>query len=116
MNLVFVPMLGVAGLALSIGLGACLNAAFLYTGLRRRGIYVPQPGWIGFFGKLVVSVLVMGAVSWACQAQFDWAALRAHPWLRVGALLGIIAASGAAYFAVLFGLGFRLRDFKRRAK
>jgi putative peptidoglycan lipid II flippase len=116
MNLVFVPMLGVAGLALSIGLGACLNAAFLYTGLRRRGIYVPQPGWIGFFGKLAVSVLAMGAVSWACQAQFDWAALRAHPWLRVGALLGIIAASGAAYFAVLFGLGFRLRDFKRRAK
>jgi hypothetical protein len=27
MNLVFVPLLGVAGLALSIGLGACINAA-----------------------------------------------------------------------------------------
>jgi putative peptidoglycan lipid II flippase len=116
MNLVFVPLLGVAGLALSIGLGACLNAGFLYTGLRRRGIYAPRAGWIGFFARLAVAVLVMGAVAWACQAQIDWAAMRAHPWLRAGALLGIIAASGITYFAVLAVLGFRLADIKRRAK
>jgi putative peptidoglycan lipid II flippase len=116
MNLVFVPLLGVAGLALSIGLGACLNAGFLYTGLRRRGIYAPRAGWIGFFARLAVAVLVMGAVAWACQAQVDWAAMRAHPWLRAGALLGIIAASGITYFAVLAVLGFRLADIKRRAK
>jgi hypothetical protein len=30
--------------------------------------------------------------------------------------MGIIAACGVAYFAVLFALGFRLGDFKRRAK
>jgi putative peptidoglycan lipid II flippase len=116
MNLVFVPLLGVAGLALSIGLGACLNATFLYTGLRSRGIYVPQAGWIGFFARLVMAVLVMGAVAWFSQAQLDWGAMRAHPWLRAGALMGIIAACGVAYFAVLFALGFRLGDFKRRAK
>jgi putative peptidoglycan lipid II flippase len=50
---VFVPLLGVAGLALSIGLGACINASLLYTGLRRRGIYVPHAGWLGFFLKVV---------------------------------------------------------------
>jgi len=116
MNLVFVPTLGVAGLALSIGLGACINAAFLYTGLRKRGIYTPQPGWIGFFAKLIVAVCVMGAVAWFSQAQFDWAALRAHPFMRAGALLGIIALSAIAYFGVLVVLGFHLRDFKRRAK
>jgi putative peptidoglycan lipid II flippase len=116
MNLIFVPVLGVAGLALSIGLGACLNAGFLYTGLRRRGIYTPHAGWIGFFVRLLVAVSVMGALTWFCQAQFDWAALRAHPWLRVGALLLIISVAGAAYFAVLFAIGFKLRDFKRSAK
>ncbi|TFW28400.1 murein biosynthesis integral membrane protein MurJ [Massilia horti] len=116
MNLVFVPLLGVAGLALSIGLGACINALFLYSGLRQRGIYVPQGGWGPFFARLLVAVLVMGLVAWFCQAQLDWAAMRAHPWLRVGALLGIISICGAVYFAVLFALGFRLRDFKRRAK
>jgi len=116
LNLVFVPLFGTAGLALSIGLGACINATFLYTGLRRRQIYVPQPGWGKFFLKLIVAVSVMGAVSWFGQLQFDWIALRATPLLRAAALAGIIAAAAVAYFAVLMLLGFRPRDFKRRAK
>jgi putative peptidoglycan lipid II flippase len=35
MNLAFVPLFGVAGLALSVGMGACGNAAFLFFFLRR---------------------------------------------------------------------------------
>ena len=116
MNLVFVPLFGVAGLALSIGLGACINAIFLYTGLRRRGIYTPHAGWGVFFQKLALAVSAMGAVAWFSQAQFDWAALRAQPLLRGAALFGIIALSAVTYFGVLMGLGFRPRDFKRRAK
>jgi putative peptidoglycan lipid II flippase len=116
MNLVFVPLLGVAGLALSIGMGACINAVFLYTGLRKRRIYTPHAGWLGFFLKVVLAVALMGAAAWFSQAQLDWAALRAHPVLRIGALLLIIGLSAAVYFAVLFALGFRPRDFTRRAK
>jgi putative peptidoglycan lipid II flippase len=116
MNLVFVPVLGVAGLALSIGLGACINATFLFAGLRRRAIYVPHAGWLPFFVKVVVAVALMGAVAWFSQAQLDWAALRAHPLLRAGALFLIIGASAAVYFAVLLALGFRPRHFMRRAK
>ena len=116
MNLAFVPLLGVAGLALSIGMGACLNAAVLYAMLRKRGIYVPQPGWIVFFGKLVVAVAVMGLIAYYCKIQFDWPGLQAKPWLRAGALFAIVAGSGMAYFVVLFGLGFRFRDFKRSGR
>jgi putative peptidoglycan lipid II flippase len=116
MNAVFVPLLGVAGLALSIGLGACINAGFLFSGLRRRSIYVPHAGWLAFFLKLVLAVAVMGAVAWFSQAQLDWAAMRTHPILRIVALLAIIALSAVAYFAVLLALGFRPRDFMRRAK
>lgn len=116
MNLVFVPIFAVAGLALSIGLGACVNAGFLYAGLRRRGIYVPQPGWLVFFLKLAVAVSVMGALCWYGAAQFDWIAMQATPWLRAGALFALVGASAAAYFAVLFALGFRAGDFKRRGK
>jgi putative peptidoglycan lipid II flippase len=116
MNLVFVPVLGVAGLALSIGLGACINASFLFTGLRRRAIYVPHAGWLPFFVKVVVAVALMGAVAWFSQAQLDWAALRAHPVMRAGALFLIIGVSAAVYFAVLLALGFRPRQFMRRAK
>jgi putative peptidoglycan lipid II flippase len=116
MNLVFVPLLGVAGLALSIGMGACLNALFLYMGLRRRQIYTPHAGWLAFFLKVVVATALMGLAAWFSQVQLDWAALRAHPVLRIGALLLIIGLSAAVYFAVLFALGFRPRDFMRRAK
>jgi putative peptidoglycan lipid II flippase len=116
MNLLFVPYLAVSGLALSIGIGACLNALSLYIGLRRREIFVPHAGWGGFFARLVAAVCVMGAVSWFSQAQIDWAAMQAHPWLRAGALFLIISASAVSYFAVLFALGFRLGDFKRRAR
>jgi putative peptidoglycan lipid II flippase len=36
--------------------------------------------------------------------------------MRMGALAAIIGASAVAYFAVLFALGFRPREFMRRAK
>jgi len=116
MNYLFVPLLGVAGLALSIGLGACINAAFLYTGLRRRRIYTPHAGWLAFFLKVVLAVSVMGGAAWLMQGQLDWVGMRAHAILRICALLLIIGVSAAVYFAVLFALGFRPRDFMRRAK
>jgi putative peptidoglycan lipid II flippase len=116
MNLVFVPLLGVAGLALSIGVGACLNALLLFTGLRTRGIYKAQPGWGRFFLKLVIASCALGAVAWFAQGQFDWATLRAQPWLRAGLLFAIIGAAAVVYFAVLFALGFRFGDFKRRSR
>jgi len=117
MNVLFVWVLdfGVAGLALSIGLGACINATCLYIGLRRRGIYTPQPGWLAFFARLAIGVAVLGAVAWFSQAQFDWAAMKATPGLRIAVLMAIIVGSAFAYFAVLAALGFRPRDFRRRA-
>ena len=48
MNLAFIFPLRHAGLALSIGLAACLNAALLFYTLRRRKHYLPQPGWRRF--------------------------------------------------------------------
>lgn len=115
MNLVFVPYFAVAGLALSIGLAACLNAALLYWGLRRKGIYTPQPGWGLFLAKLVLASVAMGAVAWFCAAQFDWFALHAQPFLRAGLLFGLVGLCGVVYFAVLALLGFRFRHFRRMA-
>ena len=50
MNAVFVPLFGHAGLALSVGLGATINAVWLFVGLKRGGWYQPAPGWGRFAG------------------------------------------------------------------
>src|SRR5690606_17971971 len=44
MNLAFIGPLRHTGLALAIGLGACINAALLYFHLRKAGVYRPRPG------------------------------------------------------------------------
>jgi len=116
MNLVFVPWIAHAGLALSIGLGACLNAGFLYWGLKRRGIYTALPGWRPFFIRLAGALFLMAAVALWTAGQFDWVALRATPFMRVIALLIVIAACGISYFGALLAMGFRFRDFKRIAR
>ncbi len=117
LNLVLVPQMGVAGLALSIGLGACINAVCMYYFLRKRGIFVPQRGWVVFFGKLVIAVAVMGAIAWYASAQFLWTGPTGlSGFLRAVVMLSIVAGAAAAYFAVLFALGFRLGDFKRTGR
>lgn len=113
MNLMFVPWIAHAGLALSVGLGACLNAAFLYWGLRRRGIYVPHKGWTMFLVKLSAALILLAGVALWTASHFDWIALQAQPFRRVAALTGVMIACGITYFGALIAMGFRPRDFKR---
>jgi putative peptidoglycan lipid II flippase len=116
MNLLFVPYIAHAGLALSIGLGACLNAAFLYLGLRRKGIYQPQAGWPMFLLRVAGAAFLMSGVAAVLAGQFDWIALHAQPLLRVAMLAGIMIAAGASYFGALLLMGFRFGDFRRSAR
>jgi len=116
MNVAFVfgLRLGHAGLALSIGLAACLNAALLYRGLRRHDIYTPQPGWLPFILKLAAAVAVMAASLWfGMGGEGDW--LQKTTLGRTIHLSWLVPLGVAAYFTTLWLLGFRLRDFTRRA-
>ena len=115
MNLVFVPYIGHAGLALSIGLGAMINATWLFVGLRRCGAYVPLPGWGAFVLRvLLASVMLGGLLAWGAQA-IDWIELRERPWVRIGWLAAILGAAAALYFATLIATGLKLRQFARRS-
>src|SRR4029079_8667650 len=49
-------MPGHVALALSVGIGACVNALLLYGLLLRRGWYRPQPGWGGFLLRIAVAL------------------------------------------------------------
>jgi len=113
MNLAFIGPLKHAGLALSIGLAACLNASLLYWQLRKQQIFTPQPGWQRFLLRLVVAVIVMAAAllgvlsvmpEWS-QGTMAWRLLR---------LMAVVAVGAIAYFATLALLGFKVKEFARR--
>jgi putative peptidoglycan lipid II flippase len=114
MNLGLVGPLRHAGLALAIGLGACLNALLLYWNLRKQGIYAPQPGWLVFALKVLASVALMAIVLFTTMGESAWW-LQAAGHLKVPAVLGLVALGAAVYGACLFAFGFRPRDFSRRA-
>jgi putative peptidoglycan lipid II flippase len=111
---VFVIPLAHAGLALAIGLAACLNAGLLYWRLRVHDLFQPQPGWGRFLAKLVVAVLAMVAVLLGVmQVMPAWD--QGGMLLRFARLGVLVGAGVLVYFGVLAVLGFRVRDFARRA-
>ncbi len=102
-----------AGLALSIGLGACINSAILFYLLKKRGIYRPEPGWGTFLAKLAAALLALGVALWFGMGnQQHW--LTTSGWARILHLSTLVAGGVAIYFAVLFALGFRIKDFSKR--
>ena len=113
MNLAFIGPLKHAGLALAIGLGACLNAALLYRGLRRGGIYAPQPGWAAFAAKIALAVAAMALILHFAMGSAAWW-LQAPGQHKVPAIAGLVLLGAGAYGALLFAMGLRVRDFVRR--
>ncbi|HEX6690048.1 MAG TPA: murein biosynthesis integral membrane protein MurJ, partial [Burkholderiales bacterium] len=113
MNFAFIGPLGHAGLALAIGLGACLNAWLLFLILRKDKVYLPQPGWLAFALKVAAAVSAMAAVLYFTMGDAAW-------WLdstwerKVPAVTGLVLLGFAVYAASLLALGFRPRDFSRR--
>jgi putative peptidoglycan lipid II flippase len=103
-----------AGLALSIGLGACLNSAILFYFLRKKGIYQPEPGWAAYFVKIGLAVTALGVALWlGMGSEQSW--LAGSGMSRIGRLSMLICGGVVVYFSVLAALGFRPRDFSRRS-
>ncbi|MDN5752337.1 MAG: murein biosynthesis integral membrane protein MurJ [Nitrosospira sp.] len=113
MNLAFIIPLRHAGLALAIGLGACLNAGLLYYKLRSHQIYQPQPGWPIFMGKILMALTTMGGILWfASGSDASW--LADSGFERAIRLTWVVAIGATSYFIMLWLLGFRLKNFARR--
>lgn len=113
MNLIFIGPLKHAGLSLSIGLGACLNAGLLYWQLRKQNIFTPQPGWMSFLIRLVIAVLVMAAALVGMMYVMpEWS--NGTMLFRLLRLMAVVVVGMAAYFATLAVLGFKVKEFARR--
>jgi len=114
LNTVLVPHFAHAGLALSISLGAVLNASWLLVGLRRRGAYQPQPGWWRFVLQVLLACAVLALWLWWLQAHVPWTAPDLSRWQRAGWVLLGVLVSAAVYFGVLLASGLKLRQFVRK--
>jgi putative peptidoglycan lipid II flippase len=115
LNALTVRWLGVAALALSIGLAASANAAFLLIGLRQRGSYVPRPGWAGFAARVVAASAVMGAAMALAAQRLDWLALGQHEGLRALAMALALGLAALLYFGVIRLTGLELRALMRNS-
>jgi putative peptidoglycan lipid II flippase len=114
MNAIFVPYLGHAGLALSVSLGAVINAGWLFVGLRRGNWYLPAAGWGRFALKIVFATLAMGALLALAAVNVDWLRMSGRDGMRIVLLAASLGGAGLVYFGVLLLTGIRPRDFSRR--
>ncbi|AFP84588.1 integral membrane protein MviN [secondary endosymbiont of Ctenarytaina eucalypti] len=115
MNLTFIGALQHAGLSLSIGLAALLNAGMLYWQLRRQKIFQPQPDWLGFFCRLILAVITMAAALVGILSLMpNWE--EGHMPCRLLRLISVVGGGAIVYFSMLWVLGCRLHHFSRSPK
>ncbi len=114
MNLAFIGPLKHAGLSLSIGLAACLNASLLYWQLRKQKIFQPEPGWARFLIRLVIAVLVMaGALIGMMMVMPAWD-IGSMPY-RILRLLAVVCVGGGPISPRLpcWGSGLKISPAER---
>ncbi|MBU4182763.1 MAG: polysaccharide biosynthesis C-terminal domain-containing protein, partial [Gammaproteobacteria bacterium] len=114
MNLLFVPYLAHAGLALAIGIGAMVNALWLLIGLLRRGAYTPTPGWARFALQVVAASALMSVFLMWSAARFNWLGFEGQALQRVGLLALCVVGAALIYFLSLTVAGLKLRQFVRK--
>jgi putative peptidoglycan lipid II flippase len=114
LNLVLVPLLAQAGLALAIGIGAMVNALFLLVGLIRRGAYTPSPGWWRFGVQVVLASGLLAVFLWWAAARIDWLGFQGAALQRVGWMTACVLGAVLVYFLSLRLAGLNLRQFVRK--
>jgi putative peptidoglycan lipid II flippase len=94
------------GLALATSVAALVNAALLFFGLYRRGIYQPLPGWWSLLLKVAVASLVMGLVLWSGAGDtLSW--IESSLLHRLGWLSWLIVVGLGVYMVSLLSLGVK---------
>lgn len=114
-NLALVPWLRHAGLALSVSLGACLNAGLLLIGLLRRRIYQPLPGWTSFLVRVALALCTLAVLLWTLKSHVPMPLPVSALSERLRWVATAVGAGGGLYLGGLWVLGFRLRDFLLRS-
>jgi putative peptidoglycan lipid II flippase len=104
LNLMLIPLMGVAGLALAGAIAAWINCALLYWMLHRRGQFTIEPDLLGRIVRILISAAAMGAAIWYL-APLGAAYYGAGAWARVGSILALVSVGGFVYFALAWLTG-----------
>ncbi len=109
---------GHLGLAAATSLSAFLNAILLYFALRKQGIYQPIQGWLRFFIRLAIAVLVMLLVLiQLSNALGGLESLYSFNWTQRVGYIGLLCGAGFLGFVVsLLLMGFRWSELQGPAK
>jgi putative peptidoglycan lipid II flippase len=102
------------GLALASSAAAYINAVLLYRGLRRQGVYRPEPGWLRVGGAVVLGSLAMVAVLlWQYGEIHQWT--EASATARAVRLITLIGSGMMVYALVIIAGGLRKRHLVKGA-
>jgi putative peptidoglycan lipid II flippase len=98
-------------LALTNGVGALMNAAMLYFGLRRTHVLHADRGMKLLLVRIAVASTAMGVGLWWFGGDVsEWT--QASTVQRLIRLTALVGGGVAVYFTVLMALGVRLRHFR----
>ncbi len=111
LNFINVPLFAHAGLALSVGLGACINATLLLVVLYRRGQYRPTNGWKKLFLAVSIGCIVLFTILYVCE-RYLLGLTSLNGLYQLVILLVTIAIAGFSYLLTLFLFGYRISDLK----
>ena len=98
-----------AGIAMSVGLAACANAALLWWILRRRSWFVAHSNWQRLLSVTLLASIFMSIFLLLCTPSGAFWQQNSL-WQRGGVLLGLILVAAAIYFFILALCGVRLGD------
>ena len=98
-------------LALTNGVGALMNAAMLYVGLRRTQVLQEDREMKLLLVRIAVASIAMGVGLWWFGGDVsEWT--QASTRYRLTWLTALVAGGAIAYFTVLLALGVRVRHFR----
>ena len=100
MNLIFIGYLKHTGLALAIGLGACINAALLFYHLKKGQAFKLNAGWTMFLIKIIFAAFVMALGLFYFKGTIDlW--INYSAFSRFVHLITLILFGATLYFITL---------------
>ncbi len=110
LNWLLIPHFGHVALALSISIGALINALWMLIALIRKGAYTPKHGWGIFLLTVVAACFCMAFALSMLDQRIDWIALQANELKRALYALVVIVSGAAIYFGMLTMLGLDIKQ------